>query len=278
MPGKEFAARLGWHASKVSRIELARQSASPADIGAWVDGAGGEPADRRALLGLLDQARESQHTFRQRLRHGQAPVQAGYNALMERSRHMRDFHTVLVPGMLQTPEYARAVLTAAERQAGAGTSDLEEAVRTRMERQRYLYTDRRFDFLICEPVLRWGIVPWDAMLVQIDRLRSVIDLPNVRLGLLPVSTPLPVLPLHMFEMRDDLVLVETISRELRYEGSEAATYAAVFESLWRYAVTGVQARDYLTRVSASRPPREPHVRPGQTRDDGPGGGSSPSRR
>lgn len=247
--GKHLAARLGWSASKVSRLELARQGISPADIDAWITATGGTSGDRAALLGLLDQAREEQHTLRRRARHGQAAVQAGYNTLIERATVIRFLETAVVPGPLQTPEYARAILTAARLQLQLSVEDVEAAVATRMERQRYLYGDRRFDLLIAEPVLRWGIVPADVMRGQIDRLHTVIGLRNVRLGILPFGAPLEVVPLHSFVMYDDLVCVETFGREHRHTGPEVETYTNVLERLWSAAAVGLEARRLLVRLA-----------------------------
>ncbi|MFD6140176.1 helix-turn-helix domain-containing protein [Promicromonospora sp. NPDC060271] len=252
LAGKELAEALGWPASKVSRLELARQNASPSDINAWVTATGASTDERTLLLGLLDQAREDLRTYRQRTRHGQAAVQAGYNTLVERSSLLREFHTTVVPGMLQTPDYARAILAAASRAHEVPVPDVEVAVATRMERQRYLYTPRRFEFVLAEPVLRWGLVPNDVMRVQIDRLQSVIGLPNVRLGVLPFGATDDV-PTHMFEMFDDLVCVETVSREHRYTGPEAEVYTKTFADLQKVSLTGEDARRFLLRITNELP-------------------------
>lgn len=248
LAGKELAETLGWPASKVSRLELARQNASPSDITAWVTATHGSADERTLLLGLLDQAREDLRTYRQRTKHGQAPVQAGYNALVERSTLVRQFHNTVIPGMLQTPDYARAILTANSRTHEVPVPDVEAAVATRIERQRYLYTARRFEFVLAEPVLRWGLVPTDVMLAQIDRLQSAIGLPNIRLSILPFGATDDV-PTHMFEMFDDLVCVETVSREHRHVNPEAQVYVETFVDLQKVSLTGEDARRFLLRTA-----------------------------
>lgn len=249
MNGGELARALGWAQSKISRIELARQNASPADITAWVEATGGPEYERVFLLGLLDQAREDQHAWRQRMRGGQAPVQAGYFALIQRTKVHRAFHTAVVPGLLQTPEYARRILAIAARQAGASTGDVDAAVETRMKRQAFIETPRRFEYLVSESVLRLGLVTDDVMRAQIARIMAVSELPNVRLGVLPIGVPLTVTPIHEFEMFDDLVIIETISREHRYSGPEAETYARAFGALWSAALTGDDARDLIAGIA-----------------------------
>lgn len=249
LEGKDLAAQLGWSPSKVSRLELARQGISPADIAAWTVATGAPAEERTKLLGLLDQAREDEHSLRRRSRHGQAAMQAGYNTLTERASVIRHLQTVVVPGLLQTPEYARAILTAAQRQLQISAEGVEESVATRMERQKYLYSGRRFELLIAEPVLRWGIVPPDVMRGQIDRLHTAIGLKNVRLGILPLGVSLELVPLHSFQMYDDLVCVETFGREHRYTGPEVETYTTVLDTLWESAVSGHDARRLLVRIA-----------------------------
>ncbi|GAB3165892.1 helix-turn-helix transcriptional regulator [Myceligenerans halotolerans] len=249
LTGGQLAQALGWKQPRVSRLELARQNISPADVDAWVAATGGTERDRTLLLGMLDQAREDQHAWRSRFRRGQASVQAGYNTLMARTRRVRVFTTAIIPGMLQTPAYAAAVLTAAAWQAGTPTDDVAEAVDMRMRRQAYLDDSRRrFHFLLHEPALHPGLASTDVMREQLNRLTE-LDRPNVRLAVLPLGVPLNVMPLHGFTMLDDLVVVETLSREHRYSGPEADAYMRAFSEMWSAALTGDEARATLQRVT-----------------------------
>jgi hypothetical protein len=50
-------------------------------------------------------------------------------------------------------------------------------------------------------------------------------------------------------MLDDLVLVETLSREHRYSGPEADTYARAFAEMWDAALSGDAARRFLLSVA-----------------------------
>lgn len=249
LTGRELAAALGWTQVRVSRLELARQNVSPADVDAWVTATGASDRDRTLLLGMLDQAREDQHAWRSRFRHGQAAVQAGYGTLYSRARYVRTFTTMLIPGTLQTPVYARHVLTAAAWQAGTPESDVGAAVEARVERQVHLRDQRkRFDFLIHEAALHSGIAPADVMTEQLDRL-ATLDQPNIRLAVLPLAAPVRVLLMCGFTMLDDLVLVETISREQRHTGVEAEIYRRAFADLWGAARTGDDARRFLVDIA-----------------------------
>lgn len=250
LTGGQLAAALDWKQPRVSRLELARQNVSPADVDAWCAATGATEADRAELLGMLDQAREDQHAWRDRFRHGQAAVQAGYNTLYSRARHVRVFSTALIPSQLQTPAYARAVLTTAALQAGKALGDIDAAVEARMARKDYLHDKRcQFDLLISEAALRSGVAAPGVMTDQCERIAAV-DLSNVSVGVLPLAAPARVLLMNGFTMIDGLVLVETISRELRHVGPEAETYRRVWGELWRCAVVGDDARRFLADAAA----------------------------
>jgi hypothetical protein len=211
----------------------------------------GSPADRAgALSALLEEARSSEHRWKLQMRRGQAPVQAGYNELVRNATLIRYFETVYVPGLLQTPDYARRVLNEMVTLQGLEVADVDEAVAVRMQRQGLLYEKtKRFEFLIAEPVIRWLLCPPDVMRAQIDRLQTVVGLPNVRFGILPMGVELSTTPQNAFEMYDDLACVETFIGETRHTGEEAAAYAAALDRMWAEAREGDEARALLIRAA-----------------------------
>ena len=75
-----------------------------------------------------------------------------------------------MPGLLQTPEYARYRLSESLEEIGAA-DDVDEAVGARMQRQQVLYRPgKRFNFVITEAVLRYRLCPPEALAGQLDRL------------------------------------------------------------------------------------------------------------
>lgn len=86
----------------------------------------------------------------------------------------------------------------------------------RTERQAVLYDPTKsFHFLICEHVLRWLICDQLVMATQLDRLVSFSRLPNVRIGILPLSRRMPDFPMTCFSSYDDhIVIVETFHSEV----------------------------------------------------------------
>ncbi|MFD7750678.1 helix-turn-helix domain-containing protein [Streptomyces sp. NPDC059757] len=157
------------------------------------------------------------------------------------------FQPSLVPGLLQTPEYMRAVLQ------GKGLSDdqLPRTVAARIERQRVLYeTDKVMRFIITEPVLRWRLVPPSMMAGQLDRIVSVSRLPNVDVRVVALDSPQVDVPGHSFVIRDDrMVTVETTHAEVIVtDPRDVALYAEKFERFASVALTGERMRAMLARI------------------------------
>ena len=257
LQGKVLAEAVGWQASKISRIENGRQRPTLADLQAWVRACGAGDATLQALLPALEDLNAVHRDWRRRMRHGQVPVQAGYNELVERAGVVRHFETALVPGLLQTPDYARRVLAEMVELHGLATVDVDQAVAIRMHRQRFLYDrSKSFEFLLAEPVLHWRLCPPAAMSAQLDRLQTVIGLPNVRFGILPFGIGLPVTPQNSFQLYDGVALVETFVGETAHRGTEAESYSQVLDRLWTHAVTEDRARALLVAAAqALRPAR-----------------------
>lgn len=249
LTGKELADRLGWTPSKVTKIEKGRQTPSAADLDAWARACDTPAEDEQELLTLLEEAQSAHRDWRRRLRLGQAATQASYNEMVKQSTLVRHFETVFVPGPLQTAAYARHILAESLRRHRSEVNDLDEAVNQRLLRGRWLHdAGKRFEFLLTEPVLHWRLCPPDAMHEQLDRLQTVIDLSNIRFGILPVDVELETPPEHSFVMYDDVAFVEMFVGEKEFRGEEAERYAAVMDLLWAEAETGRGARQLIVKA------------------------------
>ncbi|WP_346537575.1 helix-turn-helix transcriptional regulator [Micromonospora sp. DPT] len=104
----------------------------------------------------------------------------------ERSVRLRHFEPCLIPGLLQTEEYARAIFSA----GGLYRTDrVEELLRLRMSRQRLLSRTEPPEcvFVIDESALRRSIGGPAAMDRQFGRLLEAAELPHVRLHVLPLD-------------------------------------------------------------------------------------------
>lgn len=158
-----------------------------------------------------------------------------------------------VPGLLQTPDYAREIFRSQAELLGVPAGDIDAAVATRIERQRILYdSTKQIDVLIAESALWYPVSDPTVLAGQLDRLTSLTALSTVRLGMLSAGTRLPHLLPHGYWILDDHVLVETVSDELRIDDpDQVAVYHRLSDALWTVAVEGDEARALLTRVAAT---------------------------
>jgi transcriptional regulator with XRE-family HTH domain len=247
--GKQLAESLAWPPSKVSKLENGRQSPTDDDIQAWTRATHSE-SEAGALLASLHTLELQHAEWRRQLQTGLRAHQVELAELDERTRLFRAFEPTVVPGLLQTAEYARARLAEGIRLFQI-PNDIDTAVRARMQRQEMLYRpDKRFHFVLTEAALRFRLCPVDVLLAQLDRLVSLSALRNVRLGVIGFATRPIIAPWHGFWLLDnDRVMVETYSAELNLaQPQEIALYANVFEQLAAVASYGGEARAILTRV------------------------------
>ena len=248
LTGRALSAAAGWHEAKTSRIESAKQAPSEADIQIWCRVCG---ADRQVPdLIATSRAADSMYVEWRRLnRAGLRRAQESRRPLYERTRLFKAYCSAVVPGFLQTPGYAGALLSAITAFRGI-PNDVEEAVAARMSRNRMLSSgNHRFALLVEESVLRYRHGGADVVAAQLGYLLEAMELPSVSLGVIPFAAyERPVWPLESFTVFDDeRVHVELLSAQVTVTApSEITLYVRAFEKLAELAVYGPQARALIT--------------------------------
>jgi len=251
--GKDFAERLGWQRSKVSRLEHGKQTPSREDLETWAKAAG-RPDAVTELAGRLTGLETRYRSLRRQYSAGHRARQEEGLVETERTQLLRAVEVIRIPGLFQTPEYARAVFTANAAFRDAPSDDIEDAVRSRMRRQQALYEpDRSFQILLWEGALYALNAPRPVMAAQLDRLRSMIGMDTVRLGIIPFGAELRRSPSHGFWIYDRrLVIVETLSTEMWLDDEESI---ALYERAWQWlddsAVYDATAHRLIGRASAA---------------------------
>lgn len=249
--GKQLAERLGWQPSKVSRIENGRQTPSTSDVTEWAQALGIPEVVQELAVRLA--ALESHYvSWKRSLRDGHAPRQRMSISLESRSRSIRNFETGIVPGLLQTAEYARNVFSRLVELRGT-PNDVTEAVQVRMQRQHILYDPaKRLHFIVTTGALRARLCPVSVLRGQIDRLMVATTMENVAFGVLAEETDLPLPANHPFWVFDQsLVMVETFAAELNLEDPhEIELYCGIFDRFSAIASYGESARRILTQLAA----------------------------
>lgn len=246
LTGRQLAESQGWHPSKVSKIESGRQTASESDVAAWAT-ACGVPDQTGELLASLRVLDDQYLEFRRMFRGGQRAKQVELGRLESGTEVVRNFESVFVPGLLQTPGYARARLAEGLEAIGA-PDDVDEAVAARMARQQVLYRSspplRRHHFVVTEAVLHYRLCAVDALAEQLDRLVAATALTSIRFGVIPFARALPVAPVQGFHLYDDqVVYVEHLTGELKLtEPADVRVYLSAFGQLAGVAAYGAEAR------------------------------------
>lgn len=247
--GTALAVLLGWPQSKVSKIETGRQTPTQEDIVAWTRATGRE-GDTERLLARLEVLETMYAEWRQRLGAGTSARQRESITLEKGAKEIRAFETTVIPGLLQTPDYARHRLAQSVARHGL-PDDVDEGVQVRMQRQEVLYRPgKRLHFVLTEAVLRYRLCPVEVMAGQLDRLVALCAMNTIHVGIIGFGAELTESPKHGFWIFDDQrVLVETIGAELTLtQPQEIALYRRVFDKLATCASYGAAARQLITRA------------------------------
>ncbi|MFI9381860.1 helix-turn-helix domain-containing protein [Kutzneria sp. NPDC052558] len=248
--GTAFATHLGWQQWRVSRIETGAQPATDSDLLVWL---GAVDAPEPVAAQIREEALElrlAAASWKRQLRAGNKPRQEHAASIESAATHIRAFEIMVVPGLVQTAEYAAHVFAtnAAFHQSPA---DVDESVRARMERQQVLYDrSKTIELVMTEAALLYPVCPPEVMAAQVDRLLAVLGLPSMTLGIIPLGVRLPVVPMSAFWILDGEVLIELVDTELtRTEPGDVALYVKMADAMRAVAVTGDEARGLLLRVA-----------------------------
>lgn len=242
LTGRGLADLTGWHSSKISKIEYGRQTPSEDDVRLWCRNTAAE-SQIPDLIAAVRNIESMYVEWRRMLSGGTRRRQHASRRLEANTKLMRWYEPVLVPGILHTAEYAKAVIRRVIDFYGI-PDDIEAGVAERMERQTVLYRgDHRFHFILAQQALTTMVGDVDTMIGQLDRLLAVMSLPRVVFGIVPNDAEYRA-PTNQFILFDNrLVHVETISAELTIsQPREIALYNKTFEQLTQQAVTGAAAR------------------------------------
>ncbi|MGA4540119.1 helix-turn-helix domain-containing protein [Uniformispora flossi] len=247
---KAVARAAAMSAPKLSKIETGRVSPSVLDVEQILTAVGVSDEVKAEYANIARAAATETTAWRIIRRAGLHKAQEKTKALEAQMSLLRLFQPALIPGLLQTPEYIRAVLG----RHALGDEVLRRTMATRLERQEVLYdSSKDLRFIITEPVLHWRIVSPAKLAAQIDRIISVSRLPHVDIRLTPLDAPQTDIPNHAFVIRDDrIVSVETVHAEVVVtDPRDVALYVAKFEGFAATALAGDAMREALTRIRDS---------------------------
>ncbi|MFE5771491.1 helix-turn-helix domain-containing protein [Streptomyces sp. NPDC056485] len=223
--------------SKLSKIENANLLPSATDVERILNAIGVSDAIKAEYTEVARAATTEATAWRLLKRAGIHKGQQAAKALEAQMAVLRLFQPTLVPGLLQTPEYIRAILQRHDLSEDA----LTRTISGRLERQAVLFdSSKKLRFVITEPVLRWRIVPPQMMAAQLDRIVSMSRLAHVDIRVVPLSAPQTDIANHAFVIRDDrTVTVETVHAEIVVtDPRDVEIYVRKFEKFEQAALSG----------------------------------------
>jgi transcriptional regulator with XRE-family HTH domain len=252
----DVALAMDWSLSKVIRIEAGTVSISTNDLKALlrhykiVD-----PAHVDELLALGKAARDRTwwSEYREVAPSGLLQL-IGYESA---ASARRNFEPLLIPGLLQTEEYARAVIPALDE--GIAADRLDALVEIRMKRQELVdraNTPQLF-FILDESAIRRLTGGPHVMRRQLRHLMEVAEKPNVTIQVIPFSSGIhqgmrgSFVVLEFPDAADDDVLyVEDAEGGLviREDRDEIQRYRETFENLGNVAIKPSESRGFIGRL------------------------------
>jgi transcriptional regulator with XRE-family HTH domain len=248
----QVAERMECSASKVSRIETGQSGVSSREIrkilAAYeVDGPKGEE--------LVEMAREAKQRGWWQL-YGTV-LTGAYVGLEAAATELRSFEPLVIPGLLQTEEYARVLVLAGW--PGASTEEVEQRVRVRMKRQSLIQQDDplRLSIVLDEAALRRPVGGIDVMRRQLDRLLQAAELPHIMLQVLPLAAGAHggmdgAFTILLFDepANQNLVFAANGAGGLFLEkDEELARYAAIFDGLRNDALSPPQSARMIATLA-----------------------------
>ncbi|MEU8134469.1 helix-turn-helix domain-containing protein [Streptodolium elevatio] len=253
----EDAARvLDCHASKLSRIENGQSGVRARDVRDLLDRYGVDDAAARTALEALARSSYQRgwwHDYSDALDPGYTDL----IALEATASDVRNYQTLLVPGLLQTESYLRAVIDAHPN--GYAEEQVRQRLDVRAARQQALTRESsplRLWTVVHEAALRHAIGGARTMREQLAHLREFARVPNVTLQVLPFEVGAhpglngPFALIGFPELRDlDVVYLETLTSSLYVEAPEQVRqYADVFEHLRAVAASPKRSLAFIDRL------------------------------
>jgi transcriptional regulator with XRE-family HTH domain len=238
----------------VSRVETGQAVPTLPQVNAWADATGATADVRAALLALTEAAFHEVDSWRTQFEAGLPAMQQDIRAMEAAAGVVTYFQTSLVPGLLQTAEYARRVFAITDVK---GWGDHAAAVTARLERQQALHQPgKRFEFLLTEAALRLRIGPPHVMRGQADRIISLMSLETVDVGIIPLDADASIIPWVGFNLYDDLPEGQTafVTVELPHayltasEPGDVEIYQQQLTAIRNTALHGPDARQLLDRI------------------------------
>ena len=249
---RRAGALTGFSQAKVSRLERGINIPTEDDVTALLDAYRASASTRKHLLGLARDIRaEHRPVVLARQTDNPGAFQARLARIEAASAVVRAFSPTAVPGVLQTPDYARAVIAARR----LPVDRVDRFVQNRIRRQEHLLTPAapHFTLITTEGALGWRLGTRAQMAAQVDRIAEISVAEHVRVGVIPWGTLAERVVLHAWDIYDQRAVSYGTAEATAVltEPADVARYLELHEMVEQMAVFGDDARAAFERIAAS---------------------------
>jgi transcriptional regulator with XRE-family HTH domain len=248
--------RTGINAATLYRIEHARVRPQTRTLRTLLDLYGADADKQAELVALLRDARQRGwlHAYQSEL-----PEQyTTYIGFEGEARSVWNYESLYIPGLLQTEDYARAVIRAGL--PGASPDDIEPRVQVRIQRQEVLQGDNPLGLwvIVDEAALRRQVGGQAVMRAQLDHVLAAADLPHVTFQVIPFTVGAHAgMPGSFVFMQftepaiPDVIYLDSMAGDLFLESeADVRRYRLAFEHLRAVAVSPDASRALVTALIA----------------------------
>ena len=256
MSREQVTEQTGVNEGTLYRLETARARPQRRTLVALLDlyGVSGD-----ARTGLLDIAKSADDRGWLRPYHAELPEEyAAYISFEAEARAVRNYESLFIPGLLQTEDYARAVISGTL--PLATSTEVEQRVQARMERQARLSDTPPLGFwaILDEAAIRRMVGGSAVMRKQLAHLLEAAKQPNITLQVITFDMGAhPGMPgsfVYMgFDAADpELVYVDTLAGDLFLEAeADLSIYASMFDHLRAIALSPTRTAGMISTVIES---------------------------
>lgn len=252
---EEVAGHLQISSSRLSRIETGRSVARARDIRALLDLYGITDERQRDLLLRINREAQQQGWWTDY----EEVLPAGFETYVDleaEATSIRDYQVHLIPGLLQTEDYARAIIRATR---GGSADEIEQLVDLRMRRQELLGADRPLQLwqVLDEAALHRPIGGRGVMAEQLRHLREVGARDNATIQVLPFAKGVhgglsgSFAIVEFPELTDlDVVYVDSSGGNIYLEKPrDIRRHARIFDHLRAEALGEAESAEFFDRVA-----------------------------
>lgn len=251
MTAAEVAHILGMSASKMSRMETGRRGLHPDDVSALLGLYRVPEARREEIMDLV--RTQDQPGWWQSQGTGLPVLWKDLIDLESRASRVQNFELAFIPGLLQTRDYAAAIMSGINK--SLTDYELQSLVGTRMARQNVLMRmDKQFLMVVDEFALHRRIGEPGLMRRQLRHLTDEAERPNLTLRVVPISNGAnPGLrgPFMIMDFAEEpsVVFFENQSVGLFPEGKEdVAAYRMALSSILDHALGPTESVELINKV------------------------------